>query len=54
VGVDEGRVNRVFLGGPMMGQAASSLDIPITKVLRVARRGLADGRPDGPLHPVTV
>ncbi|NNF03909.1 MAG: RnfABCDGE type electron transport complex subunit C, partial [Rhodothermales bacterium] len=24
-------VNRVFLGGPMMGQAASSLDIPITK-----------------------
>lgn len=24
-------VTRVFLGGPMMGQAASSLDIPITK-----------------------
>ncbi len=24
-------VNRVFLGGPMMGQAASSLDIPVTK-----------------------
>ena len=24
-------VRRVFLGGPMMGQAASSLDIPITK-----------------------
>jgi electron transport complex protein RnfC len=24
-------VNRVFLGGPMMGTAASSLDIPITK-----------------------
>jgi electron transport complex protein RnfC len=24
-------VNRVFLGGPMMGAAASSLDIPITK-----------------------
>ncbi len=24
-------VDRVFLGGPMMGQAASSLDIPITK-----------------------
>jgi len=24
-------VNRVFLGGPMMGQAASSLDISITK-----------------------
>jgi len=30
VGVDD-RVNRVFLGGPMMGQAASSLDIPVTK-----------------------
>jgi len=30
VGVEED-VNRVFLGGPMMGQAASSLDIPITK-----------------------
>ncbi|MCB1689930.1 MAG: electron transport complex subunit RsxC [Halioglobus sp.] len=25
------RVSRVFLGGPMMGQALSSLDIPITK-----------------------
>ncbi len=30
VGVSED-VNRVFLGGPMMGAAASSLDIPITK-----------------------
>ncbi len=30
VGVQED-VNRVFLGGPMMGQAASSLDIPVTK-----------------------
>ena len=30
VGVDDD-VNRVFLGGPMMGAAASSLDIPITK-----------------------
>jgi electron transport complex protein RnfC len=30
VGVAED-VNRVFLGGPMMGAAASSLDIPITK-----------------------
>jgi len=30
VGV-EPDVNRVFLGGPMMGAAASSLDIPITK-----------------------
>jgi len=30
VGVEED-VSRVFLGGPMMGQAASSLDIPITK-----------------------
>ncbi|HXV75324.1 MAG TPA: electron transport complex subunit RsxC [Candidatus Polarisedimenticolaceae bacterium] len=30
VGVDAD-VDRVFLGGPMMGQAASSLDIPITK-----------------------
>jgi electron transport complex protein RnfC len=30
VGVEED-VRRVFLGGPMMGQAASSLDIPITK-----------------------
>lgn len=30
VGVDED-VNRVFLGGPMMGAAASSLDISITK-----------------------
>jgi electron transport complex protein RnfC len=31
VGVDEARVDRVFVGGPMMGQAASSLDIPLTK-----------------------
>lgn len=31
VGVDESRLNRVFLGGPMMGAAASSLDIPLTK-----------------------
>jgi electron transport complex protein RnfC len=31
VGVDESRLNRVFLGGPMMGQAASRLEIPITK-----------------------
>ena len=31
VGVDESTLNRVFLGGPMMGQAASSLDIPLTK-----------------------
>jgi len=30
VGVEED-VNRVFLGGPMMGQAASSLEISITK-----------------------
>jgi electron transport complex protein RnfC len=30
VGVEDD-VSRVFLGGPMMGQAASSLDIPITK-----------------------
>jgi len=30
VGVDPD-VSRVFLGGPMMGQAASSLEIPITK-----------------------
>jgi electron transport complex protein RnfC len=30
VGVEQ-EVGRVFLGGPMMGQAASSLDIPITK-----------------------
>jgi electron transport complex protein RnfC len=30
VGVDDD-VNRVFLGGPMMGQAASSLEISITK-----------------------
>jgi electron transport complex protein RnfC len=30
VGVEED-VSRVFLGGPMMGAAASSLDIPITK-----------------------
>ena len=30
VGVDD-HVNRVVLGGPMMGVAASSLDIPITK-----------------------
>jgi len=30
VGVDE-QVSRVFLGGPMMGQAASTLDISITK-----------------------
>jgi len=31
VGVEEKSLNRVFLGGPMMGAAASSLDIPITK-----------------------
>ena len=31
VGVDRERINRVFLGGPMMGQAVSSLEIPITK-----------------------
>jgi len=30
VGVEEG-VSRVFLGGPMMGAAASSLEIPVTK-----------------------
>ncbi|MBX3422284.1 MAG: electron transport complex subunit RsxC [Pirellulaceae bacterium] len=30
VGVEED-IARVFLGGPMMGQAAASLDIPITK-----------------------
>jgi H+/Na+-translocating ferredoxin:NAD+ oxidoreductase subunit C len=30
VGVDP-HVDRVFLGGPMMGAAASSLDVPITK-----------------------
>jgi len=31
VGVVESQLNRVFLGGPMMGAAASSLDIPLTK-----------------------
>jgi electron transport complex protein RnfC len=31
VGVDEARLNRVFLGGPMMGAAVSSLDISLTK-----------------------
>jgi electron transport complex protein RnfC len=31
VGVEQSELNRVFLGGPMMGQAASSLDIPLTK-----------------------
>jgi electron transport complex protein RnfC len=31
VGVDASRLSRVFLGGPMMGQAVSSLDIPLTK-----------------------
>jgi electron transport complex protein RnfC len=31
VGVETASLNRVFLGGPMMGQAASSLDIPLTK-----------------------
>ncbi len=31
VGVEEARIHRVFLGGPMMGQAVSSLDIPLTK-----------------------
>jgi electron transport complex protein RnfC len=31
VGVDVERLSRVFLGGPMMGQAVSSLDIPLTK-----------------------
>jgi len=27
----EGDISRVFMGGPMMGQAASSLDIPVVK-----------------------
>jgi electron transport complex protein RnfC len=31
VGVDETTLNRVFLGGPMMGAAVSSLDISLTK-----------------------
>ena len=31
VGVDVESMNRVFLGGPMMGQAVSSLEISITK-----------------------
>jgi len=31
VGVDESTLNRVFMGGPMMGAAASSLDISLTK-----------------------
>jgi electron transport complex protein RnfC len=31
VGADPERLERVFLGGPMMGQAASSLEIAITK-----------------------
>lgn len=31
VGVDESTLARVFVGGPMMGAAASSLDIPLTK-----------------------
>jgi len=31
VGVDESTLNRVFLGGPMMGAAVSSLDISLTK-----------------------
>ncbi len=31
VGVVEAEISRVFVGGPMMGAAASSLDIPLTK-----------------------
>ena len=31
VGVEEPELNRVFLGGPMMGAAVSSLDIALTK-----------------------
>jgi electron transport complex protein RnfC len=31
VGVDEAALERVFLGGPMMGQAVPSLDIALTK-----------------------
>jgi len=31
VGVEDSQLNRVFLGGPMMGSAVSSLDISITK-----------------------
>jgi len=31
VGVEEPELNRVFLGGPMMGAAVSSLDISLTK-----------------------
>jgi electron transport complex protein RnfC len=31
VGVDVDSIERVFLGGPMMGQAASNLDVPVTK-----------------------
>jgi electron transport complex protein RnfC len=31
VGVAEAEISHVFLGGPMMGAAASSLDIPLTK-----------------------
>ena len=46
-------VRRVFLGGPMMGQAASSLDIPITKGVSgvvAFDEGLAE-RTDQTVHP---
>ncbi len=52
VGV-ESDVGRVFLGGPMMGQAASSLDIPITKGISgvVAFNDDLAGRTRQPVYP---
>lgn len=46
-------VERVFLGGPMMGQAASTLDISITKGTSgvVAYTGTEAGRTDRTLYP---
>jgi len=44
-------VNRVFLGGPMMGTAASSLDIPVTKGISGVT-AFTDAEADGTHRPV--
>ena len=53
VGVDEARLERVFLGGPMMGAAVSSLDISITKGTSgvVAFDDASAARTHRPVHP---
>ncbi len=52
VGVDD-RVGRIFLGGPMMGQAVSNLDVPITKGTSgvVAFNGAEAERSDRHVYP---